>query len=337
MEKLEYILYCWSEYIRANRIVGVYLLILAASIVLMSIVMGKHKSQLSDTFLTGVTSSTHSKNCVLLILYATIATFVLIIPFSALLLMQFQTVFYSYSTLWLMAAILPVTAFAITLIILSFAKKLRKSTAVIATLLIGIVLFLCGNMGKSTENVNSIPVIRHPVSYEQSLPLLKILDEYAATPEYNGNITILAPANITAYSHMYSGHIHTLYGKDMWDNSMKPLTYNEYPEDYQKLYTWIGCIEVYGSIYSRDAQNPMFYYDVEFEEYEKKIENGQAVGGATYTKLAAECGVDVIVMYNDGDKFDTVTLDYIAETLKINYEYFPLNDVEGYYLVFLAK
>jgi len=337
MEKINYIIYCWSQYIYGNRIVGIYLIILAASILLMAFLTQKNNYLFHERITDSIKSEISDNRFIVWIFYCIIVTILLIIPFTAILLMKFQTVFYSYSTLWIIATSLPLLAFALTLytvMLKQHVSKIKYSIFLVATF---VVLLLCGNMGKSTDNVTGLSIERPYFSYQESLPLLEKLNDYAQSTEYNGELTILAPMNITAYSHMYSSNIKTLYGKDMWDTSMAPLTYNEYPEEYHKLYTWINCIESYGSFYSISEQFPVYTAELttSYEEYETLIENDQALGGKTYFNMARDYGVDIIVVYTYTGFWDYEQFDYLVDELSLRQEYVSINDTDGYILLFL--
>lgn len=337
MEKLEYILYCWSQYVRSNRIIGIYLLILAAAILLWAFIIQAKQANHTKLISESIQAEIKNDNFISWIAYCVFATILLIIPFAALLLVQFQTVFYSYSTLWVIATILPLIAFSLSFLMVLMKKQLSRIKFIIVSISILIILLLCGNLGRSTDDINSIELIRNPVSYEASIPLLDRLNEHAKSTEYNGKVTILAPMNVTAYSHMYSANIKTLYGKDMWDTSMAPLTYNEYPEEYCNLYTWINCIESFGTFYNIDEQTPGYTSEINitYEEYDELIENGKALGGKAYFKLARECGVDIIVIYAYTARFDYDEFNYLVESLELKQEYVAINDNEGYILLFL--
>lgn len=342
MEKLNYILYCWSQYIYSNRLIAFYLIALSvAFIFFIASASGLFNAiKLKQT----LNKDLYFPNTAIIFFIAGIVTIILVIPFFAILLMQFQNVFYSYDALWTMALILPITAFALSFAIAYLSKLKNKATFVISSLLLGLSLLACGNMGKSNDELQTYELLHHQVSYEECIPLLNKLEEYSLAPEYDGSITILAPANITMYAHFRPGNVKTLYGKDMWDNSMAPLTYNEYPEDYCKLYTWIGCAEAYGSFYNVDEQSPILSYELQLAKFkgistlddaESSVKKGNAIGGITYFELASQNNIDIIVLYTNGNNLDTVAFDYILNSVNIRQDYIPINDTEGYILLFL--
>ena len=335
MAKINYIIYSWYEYVCANRLVGVFLVALAISICTIVYIASHKPTGISDNKLTSITSELTAANVVPLVIYSLLISLLLLLPFTALGFMQFQTVFYSYSTLWQMAPVLPVSAMILTVIYTHTTALAKRHYAVIALILTTIILFICSNMGNASWKNKEFAPKNYDVSYAECTPLLSRLEQYAVSGAFGEELTILGPCNVTAYVHMYSGNIHTLYGKDMWDNSMKPYTYNEYPEAYNKLSVWMKCIEVYGTSYNIDDQSPLYHGDIVFDELETAIAADEAVGGVFYTNMAKENGVDIIVIYTDGNILDTIELDYITDTLKLKQEYISINDSEGYILLFL--
>lgn len=343
MEKLNYIMYSWSEYIRSNNIIGVYLIALAVSLIIL-ISVTQNNTPHTDTFKRLIINKMYTKNLVPFLFMCTAVTLLLILPLSAFVLMQFQTVFYSYNVLWCMALIVPVTSITLTLVFTIMADNLKKRLLIPSVALMLLLLFLCGNMTKSNVNYEFFEAIHHQVTLQQSQPLFDKLEEYSNSAEYNGEITILAPLNITAYAHTMPGSTRTLYGKDMWDKSMAPYTYNEYPEEYYKLYTWANCIEAYGTFYALDDQTPLLSNDLgpneylklsSYEDAENAVKNDLALGGITYIDLAKKCGIDILVIYTNGNNIDEVCFDFIIELTDLTNEYVPINESEGYILLFL--
>ena len=334
MEKLNYMVYCWSQYIRSNRIVGVYLIALALAFVLFYAYAAHSNVKLFSRVRELIDTECSFKNISRLFLYCIPIAVLLIVPFTALALTEFQTVFYPYSALWTLAMVLPVTAITITLLITALIKNNKKNISITSVILILIFLLMCGSMGKSNDKLNSFSTVKHQVSYDESTPLLEKLEAYASSDKYSGSITVLAPPNITTYVHMYSGNIKTLYGKDMWDDSMKPYTYNEYPKEYCNLYTWINCIEVYGSFYDIDFATPKYSSDIDYAHMETMIENDEAIGGASYIQLAQELGINIIVVFKDPECFDAEAFNHLVSTLNLKQDYIPLDDTSGYILLF---
>lgn len=330
MEKLEYIIYNWFEFIRANRIVGVFLIALAAFICLITALSC---NKLNQTKIIQI----DYKKATILLLCSCLSVVLLLIPFTALLLMKFQTVFYSYRVLWLLAPILPITAIALTLFATYLKKNTSNKTFIIAAIATAAILIACGSMGTLKGRVNTFDGIKYQFTYKQCSPLLEKIEEYAHSEENRKSVTILAPENITAYARMYSGDIHTLYGKDMWDDNMKPYTYNNYPSEYHDLFTWINCTEIYGSFYNRDDQNPKYYYEIDMDEYDDLVTHNSAIGGVPCAELAIECGVDIIVVYSTHPLFDDVALNHIVEKLNLTTEYVPISASDGYTLIYLTK
>ncbi|MCQ2526337.1 MAG: hypothetical protein MJ130_06195 [Lachnospiraceae bacterium] len=344
MEKINYIFYSWSEYIRSNRIIGIYLIVLALSTIIVALLAEKNELHTYDNLKKTINLELYFKNSVYLLLTGIIISTFMLIPFTVLVLMQFQTVFYSYNSLWSMAIILPIIAFALTLLIIYLYNRLSKKGFVIVTVLISILLILCGNMFKSTEQLTTFDSQHDQVSYEDSRPLLDRLEQYAVSQNYSDGITILAPKNITTYVHMYPGNIKTLYGKDIWDSSMAPYTYNVYSDDCYNLYTWINCTEAYGSFYHIDDQTPVQSYYLslsstnEFdtvEDLESAALCNKLEGGTPYISLARQCNVDIIVLYSDGKRLDNDALDLITQKENIEQEYIAINETEGYILLIL--
>lgn len=336
MEKLRFILYSFRTYISANRIICIAML----ALIFFAIVIFR-KTEKTDNS-TPIASENKNPLSVsggyntLLPAYSAIAFLLMLFPFTALLLMQFQNVFYSYEYLWTIVPIIPIVAYFLTIApsMLSFKSRAQK---IIMSAAITAVLLFCGSMGIDSWTRNEMPAILNPVSYDEATPLINRLNEIASI-DYNDDLTILAPNNITQYVH-YRGKIKTLYGKDMWDDRMAPYTYNNYPEDIKNLYTWICCCENYGTPYAFDEQFSCHSYEYTPEELEAYAKEGTVIGGSQYVELAKNKGVDIIVFfYADTGDFKTTDwelLNYLIDNSKLKNERLPLNDKSGYIIAYL--
>ena len=271
-----------------------------------------------------------------LIVYSVISSVLLLLLPTAFLMRKFQTVFFTYTTLWVMVPVIPVTAFCLTAGIPEI-MKLKKSTRIITFILIVCLLLCCGNMGKLSKSGKELPNLKEEeITIGDCIPILQRLDEIAVSAASEGDdFVFLAPPSITEYARQYSGNIKMLYGRDIWDGSLAAYNYNSYSEECLSLYNWMLYSDAYGCLYYGDAvitEN----FNYEGLDYDLLDAEGKLHGGPAYAEAAKSLGVDAIV-FTVNEKTDRAALDHIENVLSAHSEYVEVDSPvsQGYLIMYL--
>lgn len=318
MEQLNSIFNSWTYYTPISAVTAVFFVLDA----LLLIAFFSHEEGIKKICLP-------DKKAAVLAFYGGAVSLLILFPLTAMLLRQFQSVFYPYVYLWLMVPVIPVTAYGLTKLIFNLKAVMKKVLYIAAVILTGIVLLLCGSMGNSELREDTDQTSDNIFTYNECLPFLEKLDELSlssSSKDSDTKFTILAPKEITEYIHMYTGNVATLYGRDIWDTGLAPYTYNLYPDEYYDLYTWEIYAETYGAFYYEDGESAYYYSDCTAETL------ASLNGGTAYIELAKQSGADAIVFYigpgTDTQALEFLTADYSTET-------FYLNENEGYLIILL--
>lgn len=185
-----------------------------------------------------------------LAVYGSIAAFLCIFPVTAALLMLYQTAFYDYPWIWSMVPFTAVIALGGTVFL---TDSLRQGVGwrsilhnVALTLLCAGVLVLCGGLGESSLDVESLPGGGSPdVGGTEAVGERQNREDAAAILEElcarcgEGDICLWAPREILEYARSENGQIRLLYGRNMWDVSLDAYSYDVYSEQQQDLYRWM--------------------------------------------------------------------------------------------------
>ncbi|MBR1860424.1 MAG: hypothetical protein IJ796_00975 [Lachnospiraceae bacterium] len=269
-----------------------------------------------------------------LLLYGITISLLLCIPFTALVLRHFQTVFFSYSQLWAMVPVIPIIA-AVFTCASTLLKKLSKGKAIALTglmLAIPILFFGIGSGKKTGDELTGQK--EYEISYEEAIPVLERLSE-AASGRKNG-LTILSTPAITEYSRQYSGNIKTIFGRDIWDGSLAAYNYTVYDSDHINLFHWLLYCDVYGCVYYLDSPLVITSLNYTALDYEALDNDPGYLGGPALARLAKQKGVDAIC-FSLNEKTDTAGLEYIRQAMSADYEIIDVDtDYDtGYYIMYL--
>lgn len=174
------------------------------------------------------------------VLYAAAAVVLLICPLTAAFGLLYQTKFYDYEWLWSAVPVVALTAYAAVLLLEELAvKKDRKGRlqlcVVVGTLLAAV--FLSG-ISEVTYDPETDEVFILPTEKEMRAEAAKALQ--AARASFGeGEMLLVAPADILAWSRELDSSIVLLYGRNMWDKHLNAYTYDVYPEEYETVYRFI--------------------------------------------------------------------------------------------------
>ena len=182
----------------------------------------------------------------------------LVCPVTASVLRLVTGVYYDSQDMWNILPLIPFGAFTCTLLITELIKKkdeLHKGTCLISALCLAAAVLVCGRLGTEYASASTGP--------EEITASEKQVAQYVC----EGSLTIFAPDTITAYVHIYSGKVRTLYGRDMWDGRLTKNRFGTYSDDVRLLH-----------------------------EDMKKIMTGDVSKSAAVCHEAFELGADVCIM-----------------------------------------
>ncbi len=154
-------------------------------------------------------------------------------PFTAALLMLYQTGFYGYEWVWSLVPVTAVTAYGFAEFMAEYWKELKvslwKKGLPAALLLLG-VLLLCGGLGKTVWSRGEEARER-----EHAQALLRELKARCG----DGELCLWAPENVMEYAREFDGGIQLVYGRNMWELSLNAYTYDTYDPSVTELYHWM--------------------------------------------------------------------------------------------------
>ena len=168
---------------------------------------------------------THKQNRFLV--YSLFMTVVLLIPFTAMAVMLYQTAFYDYEWSWSMVPMTAVIAFGIVLFLEHEISKKKKGLLIIV---IVCILCLCGNQG-----------IFQKVSKQEALikgeadEILKGI--YSASDSERS--VLWGPTEVMQEVRRRDGNIMLVYGRDMWDEKAGAYDYEAYSRELTEAYIWV--------------------------------------------------------------------------------------------------
>ena len=203
----------------------------------------------------GMKISRDEKNSKCLYLYGVLMTLGCICPVTALVLLKYQTGFYSYVWIWAAVPQTALIAWAATefLYHLSKEKSLRNGMAVM--ILLGI-LFLGGNpvsewTGTQTAQIPSLDTgimsqREQETSAWETLEQLSVYHDTERGTEESAGFTLWAPKDIMAAARAYSAQIRPVYGRSIWEASMGRYSYDTNETWQEDLYLWMDHLETTG-------------------------------------------------------------------------------------------
>ena len=226
--------------------------------------------------------------------YSALMSLFCIVPVTAMVLMLYQTRFYSYEWIWSLVPMTIVSAWGITELLeetwggfsLSSGRKCsRWIKGLPVTLLLLAILALCGGSGKNVIDRNAELTRRQ----QASEVVAKVLESQS------GDICLWAPKEILEYARAQSGSLRLLYGRNMWDQSLNAYAYDSYPREIQELYLWMENVEPTGMALVEDTEQGELLLD------------GEACMAA-----AAQVGVNCILL---PESLDAATVETLAKAM----------------------
>lgn len=166
--------------------------------------------------------------------YTMVMTIMCVLPFTAALLMYYQTGFYDYYWLWSFVPQTIVIAWGIVLFAGDREKEFRSKSGnyyfKFICLVLGLI-FIVAAAGNFVAVKNSGEHFRNYGNEDRELV------EYIE--ESMDEVVLWAPGDILETARMYSGHIKLLYGRNMWDESLNAYSYDLYDDCLVSLYEWM--------------------------------------------------------------------------------------------------
>lgn len=234
------------------------------------------------------------ENRVTCYVYAVLVTVACICPVTALILMKYQTGFYSYVWIWAAVPQTALIAWAATEFLCRLWQKKEASGYLqkgIATVLFVGILFLSGNpvsewtAGQTTQ----IPGVSDEEMQEQGCTpweTLEILSVYHYSETNTQEFGLWAPKEIMAAARAYSAYIRPVYGRSIWDASLGSYSFDTYATWQEDLYLWMSHLETTGETE---------YVRVD-ETDATAGSKGRTIDFAACLDSAGEAGVDYILL-----------------------------------------
>ncbi|MCM1568143.1 MAG: hypothetical protein NC081_01700 [Roseburia sp.] len=175
-----------------------------------------------------------------LLIYTGIMAAVCIFPFTAAILMLYQTRFYNYEWIWSAVPMVTVIAYGGVVFLTDYCKNLaRKNSQRILILAAALaVTLLCGRLANSQWTIENDRGERQQI--EQVLEQLK-------APE-NQEICLWAPQEVLEYARELRGDITLLYGRNMWDRTLNAYSYDAYTQEQEDCYIWMDWVGATGNM-----------------------------------------------------------------------------------------
>ncbi len=159
-----------------------------------------------------------------LICYIAAALLVLVCPVTASVLRMVTGTYYDSPDMWIILPLIPVGAI-MTAVLFDELYSRDKKVSILAVVLYAAAILLCGSLGGKTGNTTGRP--------ENAGESERLIAEMVYEKKLLGGSeqVILAPDDMIAYLHTYSGNALTLYGRDMWDGRLTKNRYGFYSQD----------------------------------------------------------------------------------------------------------
>lgn len=227
-----------------------------------------------------------------LYLYGALATFGCICPVTALILLKYQTAFYSYVWIWAAVPQTALIAWAATDFLCNLLKEKSLRNGMAALILLGI-LFLGGNPVSewTVAQTTQIPALTGMPGQQQGTPAREILEQLSVYNAEKGNsreYSLWAPKEVIEAARAYSAEIHQVYGRSIWDASLGSYSYDTYETWQEDMYLWMSHLETTGETeYLRTDENTT------------TEAGGRKIDFAACLDSAGKAGIDYILLPED--------------------------------------
>lgn len=264
----------WTDYTQHGKFAA---LLLLAILYLGFVLYGDQKEK---------KASGEEKTGKLLYLYGTLITFGCICPVTALILLKYQTSFYSYVWIWAAVPQTALIAWAVTDFLCKLLKEKNLRNGMAALILLWI-LFLSGNPVSewAKEQTTQIPVMTGIPGQNRETVAWEILEELSVYNVEEGRpweYSLWAPKEVMAAARAYSAEIRPVYGRSIWDASLGSYSYDTYETWQEDLYLWMDHLETTG--------------ETEYLRMDETEGSGRKIDFAACLDSAGEAGIDYILL-----------------------------------------
>ncbi|MCM1186412.1 MAG: hypothetical protein NC251_10065 [Lachnoclostridium sp.] len=199
-----------------------------------------------------------------LVFYTVCLAVLCICPFTAAVLMRYQTGFYEYQWIWAAVPVTLMIAFGGTVFLFAIwenyrteykrwaRNSLRLKAAMGSAFLTGfciLLLFLSGSLGEEQwlqgrKGMEKDSVQTKEQFQAQQMQVDAILETVMDSPvSAQDSPYIFAPSEVMESARMYSGGIRLVYGRNMWDSALNVYTYEDYDAPVRSMYQWMCEME----------------------------------------------------------------------------------------------
>jgi len=175
-------------------------------------------------------------------LYTGLMTVGCIFPFTAALLMAYQTRFYDYQWVWTLVPITGFVAMTGTIFLAGQWKHFSKEDngkwkmAGVAGLTVLMILF-SGRFGEQLWDAKKA---------SQDLAHTKRILQIIRQERPEDRILLVAPQEIMENVRAVDGNVILPYGRNMWDKALDAYSYDTYDTSRQRLYEWMQNVAATG-------------------------------------------------------------------------------------------
>lgn len=240
----------------------------------------------------------------LLYLYTVLITLACICPLTAVILMKYQTAFYSYVWIWAAVPQTALIAWACTEFLYTLWRE-KSVRNVAATLILAGIVILSGNPVSDRTGTQLTQV-------EAPWEVLRQLSEYHLEESGETELHLWAPKEILAAARAYSADIHPVYGRSIWDAALGSYSYDTYETWQEDLYLWMNHLDETGEPEYVRTEESTGEWTIDFR---------------ICLDSAAAAGVDYILLPGN---LPEDTVEKLQETLGTDME---RKTITGYYLI----
>ncbi len=153
-----------------------------------------------------------------------------IVPVTAAALMQYQTKFYDYPRIWSAVPLTAMIACAMTSLL--YMEWTKKAKAIGTTMLVLLLVLLCGSLGQSNPSGNAQGASAYEWKDKEEIAgIREVAEELRQMLGEEAEICLWAPREVMENIRLVDGSVKLIYGRNMWDVSLNAYAYDTYPSE----------------------------------------------------------------------------------------------------------